>query len=148
MKTKWMLLLSALLLFPWGQASGEEAIGALRKVVGSAFIERNGERITAENGIFVKINDVIRTGKDGSLGIVFKDNTRLAIGPETELTLTRYLFEPAQNRFDFLTRIVKGTATYISGSIGKLAPDSVTIETPTATIGIRGTRLCAKVSNP
>jgi hypothetical protein len=147
MKQTMIFFLVALLMPAAMPATAGEAIGGLRKVSGTAFIERNNERIAAKDGLAVMQNDVIKTGKNGALGIVFRDNTRLSIGPETELTLTRFVFAPAQNRFGFLTRIAKGTVAYISGSIGKLAPDAVAIETPTATIGIRGTRFCAKVEN-
>jgi len=143
-----IFLLLVVLCFPFAVPSAaEDVIGGLRKVTGKAVIERNGAQIVARDGLEVMQNDVIKTGKDGGLGIVFRDNTRLSIGPETELTLGRYIFAPAENRFEFLTRILKGTAAYISGSIGKLSPESVTIETPTATIGIRGTRFCTKVEN-
>ena len=147
MKKIVILLLAVSLVLPAMSAVADDTIGELRKVAGMAFVERNRVRIVAKDGFSVMQNDVIKTGKDASLGIVFRDNTRLSIGPETELILSRYIFEPAQNRFEFLVRIIKGTAAYISGSIGKLAPQSVGIETPTATIGIRGTSFCAKVKD-
>jgi hypothetical protein len=43
--------------------------------------------------------------------------------------------------------MLKGTVAYISGLIGKLSPESVRVETPTASIGIRGTKFVVKVEN-
>ena len=47
-----------------------------------------------------------------------------------------------------MAQISRGTMAYLSGLIGKLAPEKVRIETPTATIGIRGTRFALKVGEP
>jgi len=148
MLRKTVFILSAFLFFCINEAGAVTSIGGLRKVRGDAVVIRNGASIPAVNGLSVMENDVIQTEKGASLGIVFRDNTRLSIGPETQLTLSRYIYEPSQSRFGFIARILRGTAAYISGSIGKLAPESVAIETPTATIGIRGTRFCTRVVGP
>jgi len=45
-----------------------------------------------------------------------------------------------------IARMVKGTASYLSGIIGHQSPESVKFRTPEATIGIRGTHFLVKVN--
>ena len=51
----------------------------------------------------------------------------------------QFVFEPAQRQFSMVNELIKGTASFISGKMTKLSPDSVILETPSATIGVRGT---------
>jgi hypothetical protein len=92
--------------------------------------------------------DTLVTGRDGSLGVILRDNSSLSIGPESRLVLRSFLFSPAEGKFDLVARITGGTMAYLSGLIGKLSPESARFETPTATIGIRGTRFAVKVGEP
>ena len=71
--------------------------------------------------------------------VITLDDTRISLGPNSELTVDRYVYEPAQGLFDLVARLYRGTAAYLSGAIGKLSPESVQFKTPTATIGVRGT---------
>jgi hypothetical protein len=141
---KTILFTLAAVMILCNMSFAEEIIGGLRKVKGIAYIERNNQKIVAQNGSKILENDILKTGIDGSIGVIFSDNTRISIGPNSELVILRYLFEPNQSRFSFLTKIIRGSLSYISGSIGKLSPDSVVVETPNATIGIRGTRFLIK----
>ncbi|MEW5908401.1 MAG: FecR family protein [Thermodesulfobacteriota bacterium] len=147
-KIMFYVMTGLIILGQGNTAVAEEFIGGLRKVKGSAYIERKTQKIAAQNGAKILQNDILKTGPDGSMGVIFNDNTRISIGPESELIVLRYLFEPDQSRFSFLGKIIKGTLSYISGSLGKFAPDSVAVETPTTTIGIRGTRFLVKIENP
>ena len=80
-----------------------------------------------------------------SLGITFKDDTLLAIGPDSQLNLDEYLFEPGQRRVGLLASLLQGTLNYVSGQIAKLRPDSVRVRTPTGMIGVRGTQFVVRV---
>ncbi|MFK5986824.1 MAG: FecR domain-containing protein [Pseudomonadota bacterium] len=143
-----LLLIFSLTLFgtsiSWADA---DKIGSLRKVSGETFVQRAGETqtIKAVDGLAIYQNDFISTGSDGSVGIIFKDATRISLGPNSKLTVSKYVFNPSQKKFSMLTKMMSGTASFISGKISKLAPDSVSIETPDATIGSRGTSFLIKV---
>lgn len=69
----------------------------------------------------------------------------LSIGPDSELSIDNYLFEPASDQLGLVARLARGTLHFVSGIIAKLKPEAVAIETPTATIGVRGTRFVVKV---
>ena len=88
--------------------------------------------------------DIIVSGPDSSGGIVFKDGTQLTVGPSSEIEISRYLFRPEEAKYDFSLYLRKGTAIYSSGKLGKLAPESVSLNTPRATVGVRGTRFIVK----
>ena len=91
--------------------------------------------------------DTLKTGGDGALGVLFADDTSLSLGPNSELAVDEFLFAPAQGKLGFVMRMLKGTVAYVSGIIARLAPQSVRIDTPVATIGIRGTRILLMVDD-
>ena len=144
---KGVLLLCFLsLIWPMVAMAGEDGfIGGLRNVHGTAMVQRGEKQLTAKDGLRIRMNDILITGKDGSLGVIFKDNTRISLGPDSKLTVTRYVYQPAQEKYGFVSRMVRGTAYFISGAIGKASPESVKFKTPVATIGTRGTAFLAKV---
>jgi hypothetical protein len=59
--------------------------------------------------------------------------------------LEKYLFNPAKKEYDFKLNLEAGTASFESGKIGELSPDSFSFQTPEATVGIRGTKFIVKV---
>lgn len=143
------LLLGALfLLAVAGAAVAGETIGVVRTASGDAAVTRVGGTLPASIGLKVIVGDTLVTGRDGSLGVILRDNSSLSIGPESRLVLRSFLFSPAEGKFDLVARITGGTMAYLSGLIGKLSPESARFETPTATIGIRGTRFAVKVGEP
>jgi len=125
--------------------ASDEASGSLRKCKGDVFIERNGTAVKAVDGTPVYSNDTVKTGADGSVGIIFKDNSRISLGPNSRLDLKKFVFKPALGRFHMVNKLAKGTASFVSGKMTKLAPDSVVLETPQSIIGVRGTTYNIKV---
>ena len=79
------------------------------------------------------------------MGVVFNDDTSLSLGPKSILVIDEFVFAPKQGKFSMVIRMVKGTAAYLSGLISKLAPESAHFETPSASIGFRGTQCLVKV---
>jgi hypothetical protein len=126
-------------------ASPSPVIGTVQKVNGIATVDRQGQTIFAEIGLEIWENDILRTGPDGSIGVVFSDDTLLSLGPESVLVIDEFVFAPNQEEFSIVLRMLKGTAAYLSGLISKLAPESAHFKTPTASIGIRGTKFVVKV---
>ena len=119
--------------------------GRIKVSTGSAFIVRNGAQIPAQVGQVVFEADGLRTGGDGKVGVTLNDDTRLSLGPSSELQLERFTYTPADSAFGLVLKFVRGAATYVSGRIAKLAPDSIRLETPAAIIGVRGTTLAISV---
>jgi hypothetical protein len=144
------VIMSLLLLFVVSIATianaSDESAGSLRKTKGDVLIERSGKIIKAENGTSVYPNDTVRTGADGSVGIIYKDNSRIGLGPNSRLDIKKFVFKPAQGQFSMVNKLTKGTGSFVSGKMTKLSPESVIIETPTSTIGVRGTTYNIKVN--
>ena len=133
---------------PGKAASDDGTAGVVRSAAGRASITRDGRTFPAAVGTKLRVGDVLATGPGGSLGVILRDNSILSVGPESSLTIRKFLFAPAEGKLGLLVRLTRGTLACISGLIGKLAPDSVRFETPTATIGIRGTHFAVMAGDP
>lgn len=121
------------------------AAGRIKTVTGTAFIVRNGAAIPAQAGQVVYEADALRTGADGKIGVTLKDDTRLALGPASEVRLEKFAYAPGTASLGLVLKFVQGVTAYVSGRLAKLAPDSVRLETPSAIVGVRGTTLAIKV---
>ncbi|MGO9377124.1 MAG: FecR domain-containing protein [Dissulfurispiraceae bacterium] len=127
--------------------ASDESAGSLRKTKGDVLIERSGNIIKAEDGTPIYPNDTVKTGADSSVGIIFKDNSRIGLGPNSRLDIKKFVFKPAQGQFSMVNKLTKGTGSFVSGKMTKLSPESVIIETPTSSIGVRGTTYNIKVND-
>jgi hypothetical protein len=126
-------------------AAADDPAGIIKTIKGAASIMRQEKVVSAADGQKIFKGDTIKTGPSGSLGIIFADDTLLSLGPNSEVVIDEFVFAPAQGNMSIVTRMIKGTASYLSGIIAKLSPQSVKFETPTATLGIRGTKFCVQV---
>lgn len=129
----------------WADAArADDFIGSVKTVQGAAVVVHQGQKLTPALGDHVYQGDVLRTG-DGSLGVLFRDDTSIALGPRSEIVLDEFVFDPAGQDVRFLSQMTKGTAMFVTGQIGKIHPEAFRVETPKATIGIRGTRFLVTV---
>lgn len=147
MKTILRLLFIGLLPFPSAFAESPETIGHVQTLQGQAFIQRAGATLPAAVGSELRKSDLIRTGKPAAVGIVLTDDTTVSLGSNSELALNDYAFEPKQSKFALSLKMIKGTFSYITGQIVKLSPDSARIQTPDATIAVRGTKLLVEIKD-
>ena len=144
-----VVLLGALCLMAVaGTGAAAETIGVVRTASGDATVTRGNKTLPAAPGMKILVGDTLGTGPDGSLGVILRDDSSLSIGPGSRLVLRSFQFSPSKEKFNLVARITRGTMAYLSGLIGKLAPEKARFETPTATIGIRGTRFAVKVGEP
>jgi hypothetical protein len=126
-------------------AAPSPIIGTLQRVSGTAMVVRQDQILPARAGLEIHKNDTLRTGTDGSIGVVFHDDTQLSLGPKSVLVIDEFVYAPRQGKLSLIFRMMKGTAVYLSGLIAKLAPDSVLFVTPSASVGVRGTKFAVKV---
>ncbi|MFW5855167.1 MAG: FecR family protein, partial [Thermodesulfobacteriota bacterium] len=117
----------------------------IKTIESSGWIFRGDEKLAAEPGTRLFSGDLLQTGPQGAMGIILRDNTLISMGPDSELVLNEFIFEPREGRFSLIAEMAKGTFSFLSGMIGKLSPESARIDTPVGTVGIRGTRFFAKV---
>ena len=144
-----LILVTIFFLFPMNgkvaSADPSPVIATVQKVSGMATVVRQGRAISAKFGLEIYQNDTLRTGPDGSMGVAFNDDTLLSLGPESVVVIDEFVFAPRQGKFSIAIRMLKGTVAYLSGLISKLSPESAHFKTPTASIGIRGTKFVARV---
>lgn len=119
-------------------------IGVVKTVDREAFVIRNAQPSKVVTGMTIQIGDVLKTGADGSMGLIFSDDTVISLGPNTEFAIKKYLFDPIEGKLSFFAKMAQGTISFLCGQIAKLAPDSVRVEIPAATIGLRGTHFLVK----
>jgi hypothetical protein len=120
--------------------------GRVKLVSGPAFIVRQQKSIEATVGTIVFESDVLRTGDNGRLGVTLRDDTRVSLGPMTEMRLNRVAYAPAEGQLALVLSIARGVVAYVSGQIARLSADAVRVETPDAVIGVRGTRVAIRVA--
>ena len=114
---------------------------------GSAFIVRAGGTLRAEVGQSVFESDSLRTGDDGRIGVTLDDDTRVSLGPSSEVRLDSFRYMPAEGSVGLAMQFLRGIAVYVSGQIAKLAPDAIRLETPSAIVGVRGTTVAVRVAS-
>ena len=137
-----VLLVSATTSF----AAEPNGAGRVKVASGEAFIVRGRELLPAQIGQVVLPSDGLKTGRDGLLGVTLKDNTRVSLGPASEVRLESFVYNPADGHMGLVLKFVRGVAAYVSGRIAKLSPDSIRLETPAAIVGVRGTTLTIRVA--
>ncbi|HET9045692.1 MAG TPA: FecR family protein [Casimicrobiaceae bacterium] len=120
-------------------------IGQIKVSKGDVAIERSGQTLPGAIGLHLQTADVIKTGSDGSVGITMSDNSLLSAGPNSVLSLDRYAFDTTTNNGNFDSSLRKGTLSVVSGRIAKQSPEAMTVRTPTAILGVRGTEFAVSV---
>ena len=139
------IILPALLLA--GMATQAMAdIGRIKLVSGAATVVRGTQTLAATSGLILQKGDTLVTGKDGRVGVTFNDNTRFAAGPNSRLSVADYAFDDTTHKGQFLTRVEKGSVAIVSGQIAKSNKDAMRVRTPTALLGVRGTRFVVEVN--
>jgi hypothetical protein len=126
-------------------AEERSAAGRVKVVSGAAFLVRQGRTIPATYDQVVYESDVLKTGADGRLGVTLNDDTRVSLGPVSEVRLDRFAYASADGVMQLALKFMRGVAAYVSGRIAKLSPDAVRLETPAAIVGVRGTTLAIRV---
>jgi len=142
---RWKLALP-LLMFAAGSAQAAD-IGQIKVSKGAVTIDRAGNALPGNLGVHVQQGDVVKTGADGSVGITMSDNSLLSAGPNSVLALDQYAFDTTTNQGRFDTSLKKGTLAVVSGRLAKQSPGSMTVSTPSAILGVRGTEFVVSVND-
>jgi hypothetical protein len=121
--------------------------GRVKVVQGTVQIERGGKRMPAAVGNPVLVGDTLITGKDGRVGITFQDDSLLSTGPNSVLTIDRFVFDSTTHKGGFDSSLKRGTLTAVSGKLVKEQSESMRIRTPSAIMGVRGTEFVVKVED-
>jgi len=122
-------------------------IGQIKVSKGSVTVERAAQSLPGVIGTRLQESDVITTGADGSVGITMSDDSLLSAGPNSTLSLDRFAFDSTTHQGQFDASLRKGSLSVISGRIAKQSPDAMTVRTPSAILGVRGTEFVVSVDD-
>ncbi|MEH0018159.1 MAG: FecR family protein [Desulfobacter sp.] len=146
MNRAWICAVLFVLYFSGAVSAQEQEHAAMIKsAAGQVRVVRQDQTFPARVGILLYDGDLVVSAPAGYAGIMFTDGTVITLGPGTSFRINTYVFSPETGEYDFFFYLEKGSAVYHSGKIGRLSPESVKLETPKATVGIRGTRFIVKV---
>ncbi|MDA1090850.1 MAG: FecR domain-containing protein, partial [Proteobacteria bacterium] len=119
-----------------------EPIGNVENMSGTVFAVRtDGTRVELKEGDPVYQGDIIESTPDGAVGILLADETTFSMGQSGRIVLDEMVYDPATQQGSVNLSAIQGVFTFVSGQVAKTDPDAMTLSTPVATIGIRGTQV-------
>ncbi|UGA42558.1 VCBS domain-containing protein [Bradyrhizobium quebecense] len=126
-----------------GAVEPAKVIGHVTKLVGNATAIRNGVAIVLNQGDNVNKGDVVQSGGDSTLGITFIDGTVFGLGPNAKMVLNEMIYDPNGSSNSSLMSLVSGTISFVAGATAKHG--DMKVDTPVATMGIRGTAVLVEI---
>jgi hypothetical protein len=130
-----------------GTAQAQQS-GQIKRMEGDVRIVRGGQTLLAKPGHDIRARDRIVTGANGAAGFTTPDNGMFSLGPNSQMIVDEIAFNRQTQDGNIAVRFLKGTFSVVTGILGKIAPQKTRIQTPTATIGVRGTEFSVRVDVP
>lgn len=120
-------------------------IARVKTSSGTAFVERGGQKLKPVPGLQLNARDSLVTGKDGRIAVTFIDNTRFAVGPNSDVAVSEFQYDRTQQKGTMVTQVNRGSLAVVSGKIAKSGKDSMKVRTPNTLLGVRGTKFIVDV---
>lgn len=120
-------------------------IARIKQSSGTAAVERGGQRLKSAPGLQLLAGDRLLTGKDGRISVTFIDNTRFAVGPNSQVSVSEFQYDRTRQKGSFVTRVDRGSLAVVSGKIAKSNRDAMKVRTPNTLLGVRGTKFIIEV---
>jgi FecR-like protein len=118
-------------------AASAEPIGNVATLAGAASVVRNQNTLPLKLKDDIYLNDVVTTFADSTVGITFNDETTFNLTAKASITIDNYIYEEGGQQNSALFDVTKGTVAFVASQVAKTG--NMKIQTPTATLGIRGT---------
>ena len=140
-KLKYLTMLSMALLYTANSYAEKIEVGRNAAVKGTVEIQSADEEAARQALIKepVFLNDSVNSRAGSSLQVLLKDNSTFTVGPQCDIVIDEFVYDPKKNSNSLSARVKKGMFRFTSGKVSRSNPDQINIETPTATMGIRGT---------
>ena len=123
--------------------SAGQVIGHVTKLQGNATVVRNGVSIILHMGDNVEKGDVLQSGSDSTVGVTFMDGTVFGLSSNARMVLNEMVYDPNGSSNSTLFSLVAGTISFVAGETAKHG--DMKIDTPVATMGIRGTAVLVEI---
>ena len=112
-------------------------IGNITELTGSGRIVRD-EPYKALLAFDINSYDNVQTS-NGRIGITFLDDSQVRLTEHSELIIDEFIYDPDPSKSKMALQFASGTARFITGKLATIDKENILIQTPSATIGIRGT---------
>ena len=123
-------------------------IGSVSESQGAvSVLHPNGTEAMLVTGDPIFQGDVLTTGSDGSLSVVFVDDTVFTLDNDGRMVMDEMVYDPGTETGTFNAMVVQGVFSFVSGKVAKTSPDAMMVSTPTATIGIRGSTVVGNAAS-
>ena len=131
----WLLILLFI-----GTTTNASEIGEISEFRGNGEVLRNedGDKLLAELALDIFSYDDVRTG-NGRMAIQFLDSSVLKLTEHSKVVIDNYIYDPDPSKSKLALNMASGTARFITGALGRINKENISIRTPSATIAIRGT---------
>ena len=123
--------------------AASQVIGHVTKLQGGATVIRNGVSIILNMGDNVEKGDVVQSAANSTVGITFIDGTVFGLSSNARMVLNEMVYDPNGSNNSSLLSLVAGTITFVAGETAKHG--DMKIDTPVATMGIRGTAVLVEI---
>jgi hypothetical protein len=119
------------------QPAADDPIGNVATLTGSATVTRNNASTPLKPKDDIFLNDILQTSANSTLGVTFNDATTFNLTANARITVDSFVYEDGGKSNAALFNVAKGTVAFVAAAVAKTG--DMTISTPTATLGIRGT---------
>jgi hypothetical protein len=119
------------------QVATAEPIGNVATLTGSATVTRNNTPTPLKLQDDIYLNDVLQTSANSTLGVTFNDATTFNLTANASITVDHFVYEDGGKQNAAIFDIARGTVAFVAAAVAKTG--DMSISTPTATLGIRGT---------
>jgi hypothetical protein len=138
-----------------GPAFGQAKAGSNLTRIGAAAAVRGAVKATStgqvgrvvESGKPLFLNDHVTTDAAGRLQVLLLDETVFTLGPNSDMVLDEFVYDPANDAGQVAARVTKGVFKLVTGKIARKNPSKMEIKMPVGTIGIRGTIVIGKADS-
>jgi hypothetical protein len=135
--------LGLMALFAAAPAAAE--IARIKQNSGTASVVRGAQQLKPSPGFQLLAGDKLVTGKDGRMSLTFVDNTRFAVGPNSNISVSQFQYDRTRQSGSFVTQVDRGSLAVVSGKIAKSNRDAMKVRTPNTLLGVRGTKFIIEV---
>ena len=115
-------------------------VGTAESLQGAVTADRAGTKLGLKSGDAIHTDDELTTGANAKIVVGFPDGTKLTLGPNANVLVDEYVFNPNGGGNSAVLKVAAGAVRVVSGAMERIGgPQSIKVNTPVATIGIRGT---------
>ncbi len=118
-----------------------DQIGVSAAVRGNVTVSSGVRSRTPGSGEAMYLGDRVVTRTQSGMQIMLLDESVFTIGENNDFVIDRFVYDPDRSVAEIAARLSQGFLRYVSGGAAAIAPQNVSLRTPSATIGTRGTSI-------